>query len=168
MMIHRRRIAKAIAALGLVSSLALTGCATMSAPSTVVDAAVSKPELSTLAKLIQDAGLTETLRGAGPFTVFAPTDEAFKAVPAATMAQLASNRDLLRSVLTYHVVPGKVTAAEVKTGPAKTVQGADIPLSRAGTFVTVDEAMVTQADVSTGNGVVHVIDRVLMPPAPRR
>jgi uncharacterized surface protein with fasciclin (FAS1) repeats len=164
--VSRRTLAQVM--LGIAPALLLAGCATTQAPRTVVDAAASNPQLSTLVKLIQDAGLADTLRGAGPFTVFAPTDDAFKAVPAATMAQLASNRDLLRSVLTYHVVPGKVTAAEVKTGPAKTVQGADIPLSKAGTFVTVDEAMVTQADVSTGNGVVHVIDRVLMPPAPRR
>ncbi len=144
------------------------GCATAPAPKSIVDTASSTPQLSTLAKLINDAGLAETLRGAGPFTVFAPTDDAFKAVPAATMAQLASNRDMLRSVLTYHVVPGKVTSAEVKTGPAKTVQGANLALSKSGTFVTVEDAVVTTADVNATNGVVHVIDRVLIPPAPAR
>ena len=108
-------------------------------------------------------------RGPGPFTVFAPTDEAFKAVPAATMARLASDKALLRSVLTFHVVPGKVMAAEVKNGPAKSVQGANLALSRAGTFVTVEEAVVQVADVPVTNGVVHIIDTVLIPPpAPSR
>jgi uncharacterized surface protein with fasciclin (FAS1) repeats len=120
--------------------------------------------LSTLAKLINDAGLTDTLRGPGPYTVFAPSDEAFKAVPARTLDELAKDKDLLKSVLTYHVLPGNVAAAEVKTGSAKTVQGANVALSRAGTFVTVEEAVVTQADVKASNGVVHVIDRVLIPP----
>jgi len=119
---------------------------------------------STLNKLIADAGLADTLRGAGPFTVFAPSDEAFKAVPAKTMQELASNKELLKSVLSFHVVPGKVMAADVKIGNVKTVQGANIALGRAGTFVTVEDAMVQQADVQATNGVVHVIDRVLMPP----
>jgi uncharacterized surface protein with fasciclin (FAS1) repeats len=122
------------------------------------------PQLSTLNKLIADAGLTDTLHGTGPCTVFAPSDEAFKAVPAKTMAELSSNQAALRSVLSFHVVPGKVMAADVKNGDAKTVQGANVALARAGGFVTVEDAMVTQADVPAGNGVLHVIDRVLMPP----
>jgi uncharacterized surface protein with fasciclin (FAS1) repeats len=165
---NRRAFALAATVSTLLAASVLAGCATTPTPKSIVDTAAATPQLSTLAKLINDAGLAETLRGTGPFTVFAPTDEAFKAVPAATMAQLASNRDMLRSVLTYHVVPGKVMAANVKTGPAKTVQGADVALSRAGSFVTVEEAVVTQADVDATNGVVHVIDRVLLPPAPRR
>ena len=108
--------------------------------------------------------MADTLRGAGPFTVFAPSDEAFKAVPTATMAQLASDKEMLRSVLTFHVLPGKVMAAEVKNGPAKTVQGANLALSRAGTFVTVEDAVVQVADVPVTNGVVHIIDTVLIPP----
>jgi uncharacterized surface protein with fasciclin (FAS1) repeats len=96
--------------------------------------------------------------------VFAPSDEAFKAVPSATMAQLAKDKQMLAAVLSYHVVPGKVMAAEVKAGKLKTVQGADIALSKAGTFVTVEDAVVTQADVAASNGVVHVIDKVLLPP----
>jgi uncharacterized surface protein with fasciclin (FAS1) repeats len=165
---NRRSFAVSASLATLLAAAVLSGCATTPAPKSIVDTAAGTPQLSTLAKLINDAGLAETLRGPGPFTVFAPTDDAFKAVPAATMAQLASNRDMLRSVLTYHVVPGKVMSADVKTGPAKTVQGADVPLSKAGTFVTVDEAVVTQADVNATNGVIHVIDRVLLPPAPRR
>jgi len=143
---------------------ALVGCATTPPPATIAETAARTPQLSTLNKLIVDAGLTETLRGAGPFTVFAPSDEAFKAVPAKTMAELAANKELLRSVLTYHVVPGKVMAADVKTGNVKSVHGANLGVARAGTFVTVEDAVVTQADVAATNGVVHIIDKVLMPP----
>jgi uncharacterized surface protein with fasciclin (FAS1) repeats len=142
----------------------LQGCATTSGPVSVADTAAKTPQLSTLNKLIADAGLADTLRGPGPYTVFAPSDEAFKAVPAKTMAELAGNKELLKSVLAYHVVPGKVPAADVKNGNVKTVQGANVALAKSGTFVTVEDAMVTQADVPASNGVVHVIDRVLMPP----
>lgn len=147
----------------LVLALA-TGCATTSAPATIAETTARTPELSTLNKLINDAGLTQTLSAAGPYTVFAPSDAAFKAVPAKTMDELAKDKELLKSVLAYHVVPGKLTSAEVKNGNTKTVQGANVALSKAGTFVTVEDAMVTQADVPATNGVVHVIDRVLMPP----
>lgn len=149
------------------TALLASACASTSAPATLADTAARTPQLSTLSKLIAEAGLTDTLRGAGPFTVFAPTDEAFKAVPAATMAKLAQDKALLRSVLTYHVLPGKTMAAEVKNGPAKTVQGANVALAKAGSFVTVEESVVTQADIAASNGVVHLIDRVMMPPAPR-
>jgi uncharacterized surface protein with fasciclin (FAS1) repeats len=142
----------------------LAGCATASAPTTLADTTARTPQLSTLNKLIADAGLTETLRQPGPYTVFAPSDDAFKAVPAKTLAELGSNKELLKSVLSYHVLPGKVTSAEVRNGKAKTVQGGELALARAGSFVTVEDAMVTQADVPASNGVVHVIDRVLMPP----
>lgn len=152
------------AAAGLSALLALGGCASFSSPKAITDTAAATPELSTLTRLVTEAGLADTLRGPGPFTVFAPTDEAFRKVPAATMAELASNKELLRSVLTYHVVPVRVTAAEVKTGPVKTVQGANLAVSKAGTFVTVEDALVTKADVMATNGVVHVIDTVLIPP----
>lgn len=154
--------------LTLAATTLLVACAHSPAPVTVADAAARTPQLSTLYSLLSQAGLTDTLKGAGPFTVFAPTNDAFKAVPAATMAQLAQNKDMLRAVLTYHVLPAKVSAGDVKNGPAKTVQGADLALSRAGTFVTVEDAVVTQADVAASNGVVHLIDRVLMPATPRR
>ena len=151
--------------LALAGALVLAaGCATTPAPTTIADTAARTPQLSTLAKLINDAGLAETLRGPGPFTVFAPSDDAFKAVPAKTLEDLAKDKELLKSVLTYHVLPGNVPAAEVKTGNAKTVQGANVALSRAGAFVTVEDAVVTRADVKASNGVVHVIDRVLIPP----
>ena len=149
---------------GIAATLALSACATATAPMTIADTAAATPQLSTLNKLIGDAGLTETLRGTGPFTVFAPTNDAFKAVPAKTLDALAKDPALLKSVLSYHVLAGKVTSADVKNGPAKTVQGANVALAKAGTFVTIDEAVVTTADVPVSNGVVHVIDRVLLPP----
>lgn len=153
-----------LALFALSAAALLQGCATNSTPATVTDTTARTPQLSTLNKLIADAGLADTLRGAGPYTVFAPSDEAFKAVPAKTMSELAGNKELLKSVLSYHVVPGKVPAAEVKNGNVKTVQGANVALAKSGTFVTVEDAMVTQADMPASNGVVHVIDRVLMPP----
>jgi uncharacterized surface protein with fasciclin (FAS1) repeats len=159
---------RAFALLAATAALALAGCASTPAPATITDTAARTPQLSTLSKLISDAGLADTLRGAGPFTVFAPTDEAFKAVPAATMARLAQDKQMLLAVLNYHVIPGKVSSADVKTGNVKTVQGANVAVSKAGTFVTVEDAVVTQADVAVTNGVVHVIDKVLLPPAPRR
>jgi len=159
---------RAFALLAATTALALAGCASTPAPATITDTAARTPQLSTLSKLINDAGLADTLRGAGPFTVFAPTDEAFKAMPAATMAQLAQDKQMLLAVLNYHVIPGKVGSADVKTGNVKTVQGANVALSKAGTFVTVEDAVVTQADVAVTNGVVHVIDKVLLPPAPPR
>jgi len=163
-----RRKRTFLAAASLAALVTFAGCASTPAPTTIADTAARTPTLSTLNRLIAEAGLTETLRGAGPFTVFAPSDEAFKAVPAKTMADLAANKDMLRAVLTYHVLPARMTSAEVTTGNAKTVQGANVALSKAGTFVTVEDAVVQQADVLATNGVVHVIDRVMMPPAPPR
>lgn len=159
---------RSFAVLAATSALVLAGCATKPAPATIADTAARTPQLSTLNKLIVDAGLSDTLKGAGPFTVFAPSDEAFKAVPAKTMADLAANKELLRSVLLFHVIPGKVMAADAKTGSVKSVQGANLGVGVTGKFVTVEDALVTQADVQATNGVVHIIDSVMMPPAPRR
>jgi len=153
------RVAAAAAVL-----LALSACASAPKPTTIADTTAAKPELSTLNRLVNEAGLADTLRADGPYTVFAPTDEAFKAVPPKTMAALAADKNYLKTVLGYHVVPSKMTAAEVTNGPAKTLQGGSLALSRSGTFVTVEDAVVTQADVPATNGVVHVIDRVLIPP----
>ena len=147
-----------------LSALTLSACATPPTPITISETAAATPQLSTLTKLINDAGLSETLKEAGPYTVFAPTDDAFKAVPAKTLDALSKDKALLLSVLTYHVVPGKVTAADVKNGPVTTVQGAPVSLYRSGSFVTVEGAVVTTADVDASNGVVHIVDQVLMPP----
>lgn len=149
---------------GAAALALLAGCATTGTPATVVDTTARAPQLSTLNKLIADAGLSETLKGPGPYTVFAPSDEAFKAVPAKTLADLSADKARLKELLSYHVLPGKVGAADVKNGNAKTVQGANLSLGKAGSYVTVEDAMVTQADLGAANGVVHVIDRVLMPP----
>ena len=155
---------KKMAALCSVAVLALAGCATAPTPMTISDTAAATPQLSTLTKLINDAGLTETLKGTGPYTVFAPTDDAFKAVPAKTLDALSKDKALLTSVLSFHVLPGKVNSADVKNGPVKTVQGANVSLYKSGTFITVEEAVVTTPDIEASNGVVHIVDRVLIPP----
>ena len=159
-----KKLATRLSLSAAISLTLLAGCATAPAPTTIAETAARTPQLSTLARLIEEAGLAETLRGAGPYTVFAPSDAAFQAVPAKTMQELASNKALLKSVLSYHVLPGKLAAAEVKNGNRKTVQGANVALASAGAFVTVEDAVVQQADLPATNGVVHVIDRVLMPP----
>ncbi len=147
------------------SIVVLSGCATTSGPVSVAETLAAAPELSTLSSLVVKAGLTDTLKGTGPFTVFAPTNAAFAKVPAKTMDDLAKDPEKLKAVLTYHVVPGKVMAAEVKNGNAKTVNGANLALSKAGDFVTVEDGMVQKADVIATNGVVHVVDSVFIPPA---
>lgn len=144
---------------------ALAGCATQQTPVTVAETIAATPQLSTLYGLVVKTGLTETLQGAGPFTVFAPTNEAFANVPAKTMDALAADPAKLKAVLAYHVVPGKLMAADVKNGNVKTVNGANLALSKAGEFVTVEDAMVQKADISATNGVVQVVDSVLIPPA---
>jgi uncharacterized surface protein with fasciclin (FAS1) repeats len=158
--------AAARAGMSLLLAVIVAGCASTPAPTTIADTAAKTPQLSTLNRLIAQAGLEETLRGAGPYTVFAPSDEAFKAVPAKTLADLGNDKALLKSVLSYHVLPVKLMAADVKNANAKTVNGANVALAKAGTTVTVEDAMVVQADVAATNGVVHVIDRVLLPPKP--
>ena len=150
----------------LLATLAfvLVGCASVPTPVSVADTIAANPSLSTLNGLVAQAGLTDTLRGTGPFTVFAPSNEAFKAVPANTLDALGKDPVALKAVLTYHVLPVKAMAADVKNGKAKTVNGAELELSKAGDFVTVENAMVSKADIIASNGVVHVVDTVLMPP----
>lgn len=148
---------------GLV--IALAGCATTSGPINLADTIAANPALSTLNGLVIKAGLSDTLKTGGPFTVFAPTNEAFKAVPAATMADLAQHPEKLKDVLTYHVVPGKAMAADVKNSNVKTVNGANVALAKAGDFVTVESGAVITANIVSTNGVIHTIDTVLLPPA---
>ena len=145
------------------ATLALGACATAPAPKTIADTAAANPQLNTLTQLIRDAGLTETLQGAGPYTVFAPTNEAFKVVPAATMEALAKDKARLTAVLTYHVVPGALSSTDLKNGPVKTVQGGNVALYKSGTFLTVEEALVTTPDVQASNGVIQIVDKVLIP-----
>ncbi len=160
-MISRRFASLAVAT--ALSALA-TVCAAQTSTVSVADALARDPQLSTLNSLVTQAGLTDTLKGTGPFTVFAPTNDAFKAVPQKTLDEVAANPALLKSVLTYHVLAAKVSAADVKNGNVKTVQGANVAVSKAGEFVTVEDAMVQKADIAATNGVIHTIDRVLMPP----
>jgi uncharacterized surface protein with fasciclin (FAS1) repeats len=147
-----------VASLGFVASQAA-----FSQPKDIVDTAVSAGQFNTLAKALTEAGLVATLKGPGPFTVFAPTDAAFAKLPAGTLDALLKDKPALQKVLTYHVVPGKVMAADVKTGNVKTVQGQDIMLKVEGGKVMVNGANVTGADVVASNGVIHVIDAVLLP-----
>ena len=148
-----------------VTVAALSGCATRSMPLTITDTIAANPQLSTLNSLVAKAGLADTLNSSGPFTVFAPTNEAFAKVPAKTMVTLAADPAKLKAVLAYHVIAGRVMAAEVKNGNAKTLNGANVALSKAGEFVTIEDALVQTADIAATNGVVHVVDSVLMPPA---
>jgi uncharacterized surface protein with fasciclin (FAS1) repeats len=146
----------------IVTGLAIAGAAVAAQAKDIVDTAVAAGNFKTLASALQAAGLVETLKGAGPFTVFAPTDEAFAKVPKDKLDALLKDKAALTKVLTYHVVPGKVMAKDVKAGKVKTVQGAELTLATAG-GVTVDNAKVTATDVVASNGVIHVIDTVVMP-----
>ena len=119
---------------------------------TVAQTIAANPQLTTATRLIQEAGLTETLQGNGPFTAFVPNDEAFKALPAAMVEALDKDKSPLKAAVSYHVVAGKLGLADVKNGPINTVQGSDLSLYRSGTFVTADEAVVTTADVQATDG----------------
>jgi uncharacterized surface protein with fasciclin (FAS1) repeats len=128
----------------------------------IVDTAVAAGNFKTLAAALQAAGLVDTLKGSGPFTVFAPTDEAFAKIPKADLDALLMDKARLTAVLTYHVVPGKVMAKDVKAGKVRTVQGSDLTVATAG-GVMVDGANVTATDIAADNGVIHVIDSVVLP-----
>ena len=128
----------------------------------IVDTAVSAGNFKTLATALTAAGLISTLKGPGPFTVFAPTDEAFAKIPKAQLDALLADKSKLTAVLTYHVVAGKVMAKDVKAGKVKTVQGSELTVSTAD-GVMVDNAKVTATDIVADNGVIHVIDSVLLP-----
>jgi uncharacterized surface protein with fasciclin (FAS1) repeats len=132
----------------------------------IVDIAVEAGSFGTLVAAVQAADLVETLKGAGPFTVFAPTDEAFAALPAGTVENLLKpeNKAQLVAVLTYHVVPGKVMSGDLSNGmTAATVQGANVTIMTEG-GVKVNDANVVTADIEASNGVIHVIDKVILPP----
>lgn len=144
----------------IAAALAATAFATQAKD--IVDTAVAAGSFKTLATALQAAGLIETLKGKGPFTVFAPTDEAFAKIPKADLDALLKDKAKLTAVLTYHVVPGKVMAKDVKAGMVKTVQGGSLTLGTSG-GVTVDGAKVVKADIVADNGVIHVIDSVVLP-----
>ena len=147
----------------LLIAAALAAASSLASAADLVDTAVSAGQFTTLVKAVQAAGLVDTLKGKGPFTVFAPTDEAFAKLPAGTVEALLQDRQKLAQVLSYHVVPGKVTAAQVKPGSVKTVQGQSLRVRTEGGNVMVDNAKVVQADVMASNGVIHAIDSVVLP-----
>ena len=148
----------------LATFLLLTS-ATFSFAADIVDTAVAAGSFKTLVSLIQKAGLVDTLKSAGPFTVFAPTDDAFKKLPAGTVDKLLADPEALKKILLYHVVAGKVMAADVvKMKSAKTVNGANVRIKTVG-GVMVNNAKVVKTDIVCTNGVIHVIDTVIMPPA---
>ncbi len=159
-------IANLAAAAAMALSLAVAAPA-KAAEMDIVDTAVAAGNFKTLAAALEAAGLVDTLKGSGPFTVFAPTDEAFAKLPAGTVEDLLKpeNKAKLTAILTYHVVPGKVMAADVvKLDEAKTVNGAMVHIKVDGGTVMVDGAKVTATDVAASNGVIHVIDSVILPP----
>jgi uncharacterized surface protein with fasciclin (FAS1) repeats len=129
----------------------------------IVDTAKSAGNFTTLVAAIEAAGLTDTLKGKGPFTVFAPTDEAFAKLPAGTVEALLKDKQKLAKILTYHVVAGEVTARQVKPGKVTTVEGSKLNVTRNSQGVKVDNANVVAVDVMASNGVIHVIDSVVMP-----
>jgi uncharacterized surface protein with fasciclin (FAS1) repeats len=164
------RAAGLLFVLGYFTLSALPALADMhaeeAASANIVETAAAAGQFETLAAALEAAGLTDTLKGDGPFTVFAPTDEAFAKLPEGTIESLlkSENRDQLVAILTYHVVPGKVTAAEVATlDETATVNGADLTIDASGSRVKVNDAEVITADVAASNGVIHVIDTVLLP-----
>ncbi|MBU3675142.1 MAG: fasciclin domain-containing protein [Solirubrobacteraceae bacterium] len=169
-----------VASVLAISAFALAACgssndettssATTTAPATasetIVAAAAATPDLSTLVSALKAADLVSTLEGKGPFTVFAPTNQAFSDIqPTVDKLLEPANKDELTKVLTYHVVPGTYTSADLKDGQKlKTVEGQDLTVSIKGGTVKVNDATVEKADIETSNGVVHIIDGVLVPP----
>ena len=143
-------------------STAYMGSASV-AKADIVGTAVGAGQFNTLAKALTAAGLVDTLKGPGPFTVFAPTDEAFAKIPPEKLNALLADKAALAKVLTYHVVSGKVVAADVKSGPVKTVEGQDLNLDVSSAGVMVNNARVIKTDVMATNGVIHVIDTVVLP-----
>jgi uncharacterized surface protein with fasciclin (FAS1) repeats len=149
-------------ALGMIAA----GGSARAAEQDIVDTAVAAGQFKTLAAALGGAGLVSTLKGAGPFTVFAPTDAAFAKLPAGTVENLLKpeNKDKLTAILTYHVVPGRVMAADVgKVQEAKTVNGKMLMVSTKGGGVMINDAKVTSTDITATNGVIHVIDSVILP-----
>lgn len=160
---------KSVVVVGLllmVTCMAFAGGNATSGKKDIVDTAVAAGQFNTLAAALKAAGLVDTLKGKGPFTVFAPTDAAFAKLPAGTVDDLLKpeNKQKLVAILTYHVVPGNVQAAQVvKLKEAKTVEGKELKIKASGSGVMVDNAKVVKTDIECSNGVIHVIDSVLLP-----
>ena len=146
-----------------IAATVLSGAASLTFAADIVETAVSAGQFKTLVKALQEANLVSTLKGQGPFTVFAPTDAAFAKLPAGTLDALLNDKQKLAAVLTYHVVPGKVMAAQVEPGPVKTVEGQSLMVTADRGAVMVDNAKVIKTDIVASNGVIHVIDSVIVP-----
>ena len=165
------KIMTILAALFLLASLAgasdyASKAAGTESQKNIVETAVAAGNFNTLVEAVKAAGLVDTLSGPGPFTVFAPTDDAFAKVPKAVLDALMANKTLLTAVLTYHVVPGEVMSSDLKNGMSvKTVEGSDVKITIDPAGVMVDNAKVIKADIKASNGVIHVIDAVILPPA---
>ena len=142
---------------------ALTMTASVASAADIVDTATSAGQFKTLVAALEKADLVDTLKGAGPYTVFAPTDEAFAKLPKGALEGLLSDKEKLTAVLTYHVVPGKVMAADVKPGKVKTVQGQSLTVATKNDAVMVNDARVVKTDIGASNGVIHIIDSVVLP-----
>ena len=149
---------------GICVSTSMAGPSMASPQKDIVDTAVAAGNFKTLVSAVQAAGLVDTLKGKGPFTVFAPTDAAFAKIPNATLNALLANKTQLIAVLTYHVVPGKVMSTDLKNGMmVKTVEGKNLTINLSNGGVMVNNAKVVKADIVCSNGVIHAIDTVLMP-----
>lgn len=147
----------------IIAAVVLSSVSAFAYAADIVDTAKSAGSFTTLVAAVEAAGLTDTLKGKGPFTVFAPTDAAFAKLPTGTVDGLLKDKAKLAAILTYHVVPGKVMAADVKAGKVKTVNGKELTITTAGGKVMVDNATVTKTDIVADNGVIHVIDTVVLP-----
>lgn len=157
---------KSMLSVALALGVVLAGSALRAAEKDIVDTAVAAGDFKTLVTAVKAAGLVDTLKGKGPFTVFAPTDEAFAKLDKGTLESLLKpeNKAKLQAILKYHVVPGKVMAADVvKLKEAETVQGSKVKIAVNGKSVKVDNANVVKTDIETSNGVIHVIDQVILP-----
>jgi uncharacterized surface protein with fasciclin (FAS1) repeats len=146
-----------------IPAAALMAVSSVTWAADIVDTAVSTGQFKTLVTALQEADLVDTLKQEGPYTVFAPTDAAFAKLPAGTLDALLKDKEKLTAVLTYHVVPGKIMAAQVQPGSVTTVQGQPLTVSTRGSAVMIDQAKVVKADVAASNGVIHVIDSVILP-----
>ncbi len=164
-----RHLALSLALIGLFGVVAQPAAAAAradKAQKNIVEIAVGAGQFSTLVTAVKAAGLVDTLQGEGPFTVFAPTDKAFQALPDGALQNLIANKDQLKKVLLYHVVPGRVTSQQVvKLDSAKTAAGLTLPIRVEGGKVMIGNAQVVKADIAASNGVIHVINKVLLPPA---
>jgi uncharacterized surface protein with fasciclin (FAS1) repeats len=162
-MLSRFRMLAAAVTAAIVFSVSVPARA--DTPGTIVEVAAGAGSFKTLVAAVKAAGLAETLSGPGPFTVFAPTDDAFAKLPAGTVDSLLlpKNKAKLKAILLYHVVAGKVLSSDLKSGSVKTVGGGDLTIDLSGSAPKVNDATVIKADVPASNGVIHVIDTVLLP-----